>query len=509
VTLPASLDELDGLRAARWIRESTRGQFDNFGPDAQRDQQDRAIERYGLVDSGIAWQVAHSGRTIGNTRDFAEMLRRAGHDFDVLVVGYVSRFTRDLRTAVNARHDFYAAGAVLLFCDERVLSSDESSWEQWAREAVEAEAYSHRLAKRIREGYDAKFRRLSDQAGTAPLGLRRSPATRTLEIDPLVIGKVVDIFERYAAGTCSYQDLADAFELHADHVRAILDNPVYNGWSRRYRRSRHELRSPAPWRANPPVSDELWERVMLVRSRRLRGRPIQRRGYDPLGGLLYCRCGRRIRANGMSGNPPHRKRLHPGRCALWGDVKSARAVVHDDPIYAQVSGLDVDDSTIERVVRLLRQGEPEPIAIDRARLERQKRELALDHAAGRVGDDEYIARMNQLRTATPEPTQTSDVDPADAVAMLRNIAALWGAPGVSDEARGQLLHAIYDEITVTQEGVVSVRLTDHAYRYGMDVALPQGVLARPAGFQPGTKPRRVMLPAIVGSRARRRALRTA
>jgi hypothetical protein len=33
------------------------------------------------------------------------MLDRAGVDFDVLVVGYASRFARNLRTAVNARHD--------------------------------------------------------------------------------------------------------------------------------------------------------------------------------------------------------------------------------------------------------------------------------------------------------------------------------------------------------------------------------------------------------------------
>jgi hypothetical protein len=35
--LPRSLDDLAGLRAALWVRESTQGQYDNFGPDAQRD----------------------------------------------------------------------------------------------------------------------------------------------------------------------------------------------------------------------------------------------------------------------------------------------------------------------------------------------------------------------------------------------------------------------------------------------------------------------------------------
>jgi hypothetical protein len=33
--LPRSLEDLRGRRAARWIRESTAGQADNFGPDAQ------------------------------------------------------------------------------------------------------------------------------------------------------------------------------------------------------------------------------------------------------------------------------------------------------------------------------------------------------------------------------------------------------------------------------------------------------------------------------------------
>ncbi|MCC7372599.1 MAG: recombinase family protein, partial [Chloroflexi bacterium] len=155
MTLLHSLDDLRGLRAARWIRESTAGQFDAFGPDAQREQQDRAIERWGLVDTGLAWQVAHSGRTVGSTSQFAEMMAAAGVEYDVLVVGYVSRFARDLRTAVNARHDLHAAGAALLFADERILTSDDERWDEWAREAVEAESYSRKLGRRIREGYAA------------------------------------------------------------------------------------------------------------------------------------------------------------------------------------------------------------------------------------------------------------------------------------------------------------------------------------------------------------------
>ena len=43
--LPRSLSDLDGLRAALWVRESTAGQFDAFGPDAQRKQYATALTR--------------------------------------------------------------------------------------------------------------------------------------------------------------------------------------------------------------------------------------------------------------------------------------------------------------------------------------------------------------------------------------------------------------------------------------------------------------------------------
>jgi hypothetical protein len=108
--LPRSLEDLRGLRAARWIRESTVGQADDFGPDEQRKLQDEAISRYGLTDTGLAWSVAHSGfrqtgqeeATLGSTAQWNEMLAAAGDTYDVLVVGYVSRFARRLRTLVNA-----------------------------------------------------------------------------------------------------------------------------------------------------------------------------------------------------------------------------------------------------------------------------------------------------------------------------------------------------------------------------------------------------------------------
>src|SRR5438552_2941525 len=74
---------------------------------------------------------------------------RAGA-FDVLVVGYVSRFLRNLKQTLIAVEDhLHAAGVVVLFADERLLSSDPLNWVQFVREAHEAEAYSRKLSKRV------------------------------------------------------------------------------------------------------------------------------------------------------------------------------------------------------------------------------------------------------------------------------------------------------------------------------------------------------------------------
>ena len=293
--LPTSLDALGGLRAARWVRESTERQVDRYGPDAQREQQDQALARYSLLDTGLAWQVAHSGRTVAGTRQFADMLARAGHDYDVLLVGYVSRFARDLRTAVNARHELHAAGAAILFADERLLSSDEEAWETWAREAVEAEAYSRRLGRRIREGYAAKRRRHADPGGRAPYGLRRVGEPPLLEPDPAQEVTVQRAFALAAAGRIDREVVAET-GLTLCTVRSMLTNPLYAG----------RLHDGTPTRFAPLVDPALYAAVQdrrAARTSRHPGRPARRSTY--LLPMLECAaCGQRLIGN--SGRYRHR-----------------------------------------------------------------------------------------------------------------------------------------------------------------------------------------------------------
>lgn len=92
----------------------------------------------------------------------------------------------------------------------------------------------------------------------------------------------------------------------------------------------------------------------------------------------------------------HRK-LHPGPCAEWGSKARLADTTWETPILAQVAGIELDNATIAQVVAVLGSTQ-RPVAIDRARFERQMRDLALEHAAGGVADTTYLARMGELRT---------------------------------------------------------------------------------------------------------------
>jgi hypothetical protein len=72
--------------------------------------------------------------------------------------------------------------------------------------------------------------------------------------------------------------------------------------------------------------------------------------------------------------------------------------VWEEPILAQLEGVELDEATISAVVASLDSG-PCPVTLDRARIERQIRDLALEHAGGRLVDAVYLERLHGLRDA--------------------------------------------------------------------------------------------------------------
>ena len=227
------------------------------------------MSRHDLVDTGIVFTDHHSGWQRSEARpEFTAMMAAAAEGaFDILVVAYFSRFSRNVRQALEAHDILHTGGVAIAFADERFISSDEDAWEDFIDEAVSAEKYSRKLSRRIRNTFRAKFERHGDQAGSPGLGFMRTPQPEArLDIDPVAMARVVRLFEEYAVGDVAYDDLAERHGLKMQHVRSILTNRLYNGWAVRERRSPRAAWVAAPWRDDPPVSDELWRRVEEVRT---------------------------------------------------------------------------------------------------------------------------------------------------------------------------------------------------------------------------------------------------
>jgi hypothetical protein len=133
--------------------------------------------------------------------------------------------------------------------------------------------------------------------------------------------------------------------------------------------------------------------------------------------------------------------LTAARSGVRGPASGTRREV---PVLAQVTGVELDNATLAQVVAVPGSAQ-RPVAIDRARIEPQMRDLALEHAAGRLADAGYLGQMGELRSQLAAIDEGSDPGvPADrALAWLRAIGETWQHAGLP-EAKADLLHAIYE-----------------------------------------------------------------
>jgi DNA invertase Pin-like site-specific DNA recombinase len=400
---------------------------------------------------------------------------RAG-DFDVLVVGYVSRFLRNLKQTLIAVEDhLHPAGVAVLFVDERLLSSDPDDWASFVREAQEAEAYSRKLSKRVREGYEAKRRRLGVPGGNrAPYGLIREGHPSVLRVDPAKAAVVRQAYELAAAGWTDLE-VAAGTGLAKTHVGELLTNPIYAG----------ELRTGEPAGVEAIVAPALYTAVQTARERRRTrtpGRIVKRRYALRLrcggcGRYLYGDIGRYrhpapICEAFLAAKPhlPRTRGRHPDtRC----QGKSYPQAWYEDAIAAILAQIgSVDDAAIAEIVRLHAEHEPKADEVALARIGRSREEAA--RAFGRTKDlgalQAAMARLDVEERIARQPTETRRLTPAEIVEYARSLPTLWADAG--PEGRQALVTAIFSGLDVLGFQQLEYSLSEDAIDLGLDATLP-------------------------------------
>ncbi len=453
--LPRSVDDLRGLRVARWIRESTTGQFDRYGPGAQRELQAGAIRRLALVDTGLEWSAAQSGATVHGSPAMRAMLAAAAEGaFDLLLVGYVARWQRNLRQTLNLlEEDLHPAGVAVWFCDEELLSSNERHWDQLVDEAKAADSWLRKHRRRVREGYAAKRAKQRDPGGRAPFGLRRDPTTKLMEADPERVPTVIRAFE-LAASRMNDRAVAAATGLPLYTVRGMLTSPLYVGRLRTGER--------AHWA--PIVEPALWETVQAIRElRRTRdGRATTRRPYA-LTQLHCAACGRHL--IGDTG-----RYRHPDACDAFRAVRreprrrtrgqrrgmpgaSYRATEYEAIVRDVLGRIALGADLVAEVVAVSR--DPEPDRLGLARLEREREAAVARYRRDRDARalEATMAVLDEQEAAARELAAPTAMEAAEVVDYLRKLPSLWDDAPFSRRA---LSESLFERVDVL--GLRSMRL---------------------------------------------------
>ena len=480
--LPRRLEDLRGARAARWVRESSAKQGDKYGPGAQRQMQDQAIARYDLVDTGLSWTVLKSGWSGADsmedppatqTEDFQAMLRAAEDgQFDVLLVGYTSRFLRDVQLTLHYRRFFHRNGVVILICDDRILTSDPDDWERLVDKVKADEVYSRNLGRNIRTGLEEKRRAKGDPGGQPPLGYCREE--KLLVVDPATMPTVQRAFTLSSSGQPD-NAVADALGLTLDTVRHVLTNPIYIG----------RLTDGKPFRLGASVRMETWNLVQVRRElRRTRVPGVAKRQCFAL--KLVCGfCG--LALHGHMDRYRHARpaceaftEAQPSTAAVRGRHASSAGTSYPTQWYEAIVEvlLDriaiTDEAVIGSVVAGLTEGREQSVdQVTLARIARARSEALrrLDETRDVETWKVTVTRLDAEEAAARAPsTDTRIMSEADIRTYLANIGDLWRS--ADDESRQAIALALFDRLAARGFQALEYEWSPTARAYGLDQIVP-------------------------------------
>ena len=152
-----TFEDLIGLRAAGYIRDSKLDQRDGFGPEIQRRNIERFADSYGLDLVDMWYTEFVSGRSTKNRYQFQQFLEDGRQDlFDVLLVFHTSRFGRNQADCIRHKEELQQLGKILVFVSQGIISgSDRDFMTERLNETLD-EQYSRNLSYNVTEGFSAK-----------------------------------------------------------------------------------------------------------------------------------------------------------------------------------------------------------------------------------------------------------------------------------------------------------------------------------------------------------------
>ena len=496
-------EDLAGRRWAGYLRESTVGQAERYGPAIQRAEQARYAQRYGLVSSEREYVDLVSGKDTLRRTDFARMIADAeAGEFDVLLCYDTSRFARNVEDAYSYRRRLAAVGVVVVFCADGLISGNTDTYELEGMRTVSDAAYIRRLSRNVARGYDQKWRMFADPGGNAPLGFARVGERQLLApVEGPDLDRVRRAFELYASGARSDTNLADELGLAEAGLTEILTNPLYAGRAIRHKGKPDQEEQPARFEA--PIDPALFERVQAIRAQRRTahsagGGSYGRRSY-PLVHLMRCLgCGSGY--HGDAGNG-YRRIRHSSRPAC-GQQATYRAERYEDQLARSFDDLVFDEADIGQVLAAMRKRQVAAPASDPESIATARAELQAQLAAGAIGIEAFSRAWRRLQhPEKAEPMPPDELRLRRARDVLAEFGTLWRDPDVPDRLREEAAHELFVRFDVEGPRLVAAhpQPNENAWLLGRAL-LKAGLLPMQQvmgmvgarGFEPPTSSSRTM-----------------
>ena len=487
-------EDLAGRTWAGYVRESTRGQADRYGPDIQRAEQRRYAERYGLAPTGREYVDLVSGKDTLKRTDFARMVLDAeAGAFDVLLCYDTSRFARNVADFWTYRERLTRAGVVLAFCSDGLISGNVDTYEVEGLKTVADAAYLRRLSRNVARGYEQKWRMFSDPGGHPPLGFARVGERRLLApVEGPDLDKARRAFDLYASGTWSDTTLADQLGVTEAALAEILTNPLYAGRAIRHKGKPDEEERPAAFEA--PLDPGLFDRVQAMREdRRTRhpGGAIVRRSY-PLVRLMRCAtCGSGYHGDPNGGTRRVRHSIRPA----CGPSASYRADRFEGQIADLLGGIRFKDGDIAQVLTAMRTVASSPVAPDPVRIEAQRAALQAGLATGTLTLPAFSRAWRLLdRPVAPQAAPPDELALRRARRLLTGFSTLWRDPAIPDRLREEALLELFTRVDVEGPQVVAVHSqpNENAWLLGYATLHRHVGVVGARGFEPPTSASRTL-----------------
>lgn len=477
-----TFEDLKGLRAEGYIRDSTLDQRDGFGPDIQRRNIQRFAEIYGLILGNRYYTEFVSGRAVEKRKEFRQFVEDAHLDgYDVLLVDHTSRFGRNQAECIHYKEELQRLGKVVVFVSQGIISGSDNHFLAERIHETMDEQYSRSLSRYVASGLAEKAAQ-GIANGVPPLGYKSEKQDNCKRerkaADQETMPVLLELLRCYSSGKYSYQTLADHLNslgyrtrnrkpFTIGSIEQVLENRFYDGKAvyhpgkpdEEVREGTHEV---------PPEVKELWLKCQEIKSRRAkpwsRGPREKSRAYL-FSGLLTCSaCGSRYK--GLASHHGHsnlRQRLVHQRsiCAISPRSQCMEALSQQfaSGVLAFLNiGEDFQDKVIQAVAR--QQGRPS--AEDQVqRLERALGQIRKQNQWGDLSDEDYLKERDSLRRqlqalkSGSQPIQTPNLKRA--AELLNELPALWQHPGVQDSQRQALLQEVFDEVQINGRDIVAVR----------------------------------------------------